>query len=385
MHTTAGDLATKLRQATDMVAALASCSADVEALSDAAVVAGQVQITEARRLLEAFGSWFAASLARRSRPEFGNDGLAAKEGFTSPELFIQKVTGSSRRDVVKLIQVGTLVAEADAADKLVETAVTAAELEIAAALVPWQAPLTRAIRDGVLSVDAADAIRTGLGDLDKSVTAEKLREALTGIIIEAGTLNVNQLFRRSRLMRDRLDAAGVAAREKQARDDTIFRVWRRDDGKIGIHGVLAPEDGEWWLSTFDAITSPRRRGVRFMTKEQNEWATIMVDDPRSTDLIAATAFTELLRHASEVDPGQILGGRRPTVRVIVTERVLDDGSGHGYLEGNPVPVSLETVERHLCDTGATGVKFDDDGQCVNVGRGHRRVLIPNRHFAPCPA
>jgi hypothetical protein len=143
------------------------------------------------------------------------------------------------------------------------------------------------------------------------------------------------------------------------------------------------------MSTYEAITSPRRTksGVRFVTKKQAAWAKKMIEDPRSTDLIAATSFTELLRHASEVDPGQILGGHRPTVRVIVTEKALNTGTSHGHgtehstgtgtgtgyghLEGNPAPVSLETVERHLCDTGATGVKFDDDGQCVNVGRDQR--------------
>jgi hypothetical protein len=371
-------LAAQLMRAAATVTALASCSADVDVLSDDATVAGQVQITNARRLLDTFAAWFAASLARRSLRALGDAGLSATEGFTSPELFIQHVTGTTMREAVKLIEVGTLLAETDAADKLLETAATAAELDTAEALVPWQAPLTRAIRDGLLSVDSADAIIRGLGSIDQSITAEKLRDTLGDLIVEGGRLNVDQLLRRARQIRNRLDSAGIAAREKQAVDDTVFKVWRCDDGKVKVFAVLAPEDGEWWMSTFEAITSPRKSksGVRFVTKKQAEWAKRIIEDPRSTDLIAATSFTELLRHASEVDPGQILGGHRPTVRVIVTEKVLTDGAGNGHLQGNPAPVSLETVERHLCDSGATGIKFDDDGQCVNVGRDQR--LFNNR-------
>jgi hypothetical protein len=374
----AAGLAVRLRQAADIVASLADCSADVDALSDADVIAGQGFVTDIRRLSDTYGALFAASLARRSHRELGDAGLAAKEGFTSPELFIQQITGTTRRDADKLIAIGTFLAETDAADKLVETALTAAELETAEALLPWQAPLTRAIRDGLLSVDAADSICRGLGNVDQCITAEKLHDTLAGLIDDARHLNVTQLFRRARHLRDQLDAAGITAREKQAVDDTVFKVWRCDDGTVKIFAALAPEDGEWWMSTYEALTSPRtsKSGVRFMTKKQAQWAKHVQEDPRSTDLIAATAFTQLLRHGSDVDPGQIMGGSRPTVRVIVTENVLDTGAGYGHLEGNPAPVSLETIERHLCDTGATGVKFDDDGQCVNVGRDQR--LFNNR-------
>jgi len=35
------------------------------------------------------------------------------------------------------------------------------------------------------------------------------------------------------------------------------------------------------------------------------------------------------------------------------------------------PVSWGTIEQHLCNTGTLGILFDDDGQCVNVGRDQR--------------
>ncbi|TFB83021.1 HNH endonuclease [Cryobacterium levicorallinum] len=43
----------------------------------------------------------------------------------------------------------------------------------------------------------------------------------------------------------------------------------------------------------------------------------------------------------------------------------------GYLEGNPAPVSAETIDRHLCDTGYLAILFSESGQPLNVGREER--------------
>ena len=104
----------------------------------------------------------------------------------------------------------------------------------------------------------------------------------------------------------------------------------------------------------------------------------------------------MLRLAAAADPGVVFGGNRPAVKVIVNQNTLTNthghgngngngyghgngnGNGHGYgsMEGHPDPVPLETIDRHLCDTGFMPIMFDDDGQCVNVGRDQR--LFTNR-------
>jgi len=380
------NLADDLRQAADAVAALGSSSADYEALSDEAALAGQRQIGATRQLLETRAAWMAATIARRSRPELGHSGLAAQRGFLSPEALIQNWTGSSRGDAHKLVAVGTMMADTEAAERLVAVALESPSGDAAefVARVPWQAPIARAVTAGALSVDAAESIRTGLGEIDTAVTADKLAEALGRLLAEASALNADEVFKRARRMRDELDQAGIAAREKQAHDDRFLRVYRLRDGKVRLNGLFAPEDGEFVLSTFDSITSPRRGGVRFVDKEQAAWAKRIQDDPRTTAQIAADSLVQLLKIAGDADKGRVFGGRRPSVRVIVTEKTLSGQAGRagrqggqtgqagqGQLEGNPVPVSAETIERLLCDTGARGIKFDDDGQCVNVGRDER--------------
>ncbi|TFC93575.1 DUF222 domain-containing protein, partial [Cryobacterium sp. TmT3-12] len=395
-----------LRQATDAVARLGASCADYEALADAQVLAGQKQIAAARRLLETRSAWMAATIARRSRPELGHSGLAAQQGFVSPEALIQKVTGSTRNDVYKLVAVGTMMAETEVADKLIEAALEspgsdAGLVEAFVAKVPWQAPIARAVTAGTLSVDAAESIRAGLGQIDAAVTAKKLGDALESLLAEVASLNADEVFKRARHLRDRLDEAGIADREKQAHDDRFLRVYRLGNGNVRLNGLFAPEDGEFVLSTFDSITSPRRGGVRFVDKDKAAWAKRMQDDPRSTDQIAADALVQLLKIAGEADQGKVFGGRRPAVRVIATENVIKSArpdhsadrtgqplpgqaaqgaqgapvpaepAAHGQIEGNPVPISQKTIDRLLCDTGTRGIQFDDAGQIINLGRDER--------------
>ena len=402
------NLAEELTASVDAVACLGSTSAEIDALSDPDALAGQEQIADARRLLDTFAAWMAATLARRSRPELGNAGLAAKQGFLNPVAMIQTMTGSTRGDAAKLVAVGTMMAETDAAEALVAAAGNAldgdgpdgdgldgdgldggrpdgdspgADVPV---VVPWQAPIAYAITTGELSVDAAESIRKGLGDVDTAVTALKLTEALTRLLAEAPTLNADQLFRRARRLRDELDEAGIAAREKQAQDDRYWRVWRQRDGMVRVNALLDPESGESVLSAYDHATSPRRGGPRFVDKEAAAWAERIIHDERTIEQIAADAFVQMLRIAGEADPGRVFGGRRPAVRVIVTETVLDDRAGHGHLEGNPNPVSWETIQRNLCDTGTVGIKFDDDGRCAGRSAARKTniadgVLLCRRH------
>ncbi|MEB0014609.1 hypothetical protein QN416_23725, partial [Glaciimonas sp. Cout2] len=129
------------------------------------VLAGQALIADSRRALETCAAWMAATLARRSRAELGGNGLAARHGFRTPEDLLQSVSGSSKGDAVKLLGVGRLLAEADAAQKAAREAAEAQKLldgtpplneaapdlppvdppVPAAAVPPWHAPIGRAL------------------------------------------------------------------------------------------------------------------------------------------------------------------------------------------------------------------------------------------------
>jgi len=95
-----------------------------------------------------------------------------------------------------------------------------------------------------------------------------------------------------------------------------LRFWRLATGQVRMVGLFAPEDGEYLMSTYDAITGPRRGGVRFVDKAQAAWAKRVQDDPRTTDQLTADAFLALIKLGVKADPKRSAGGRSPEVHMV---------------------------------------------------------------------
>ncbi|MEC5186267.1 hypothetical protein RCH12_003751, partial [Cryobacterium sp. MP_3.1] len=331
-----------LTVAVEAVLGLGCCSADYDALSDAQVLTGQRDLARLRHLVETRAVWLAKTLAYRSRPELGQQGLAAQQGFLSPDALIQQVTGTTKADARKLVDVGRMLARTEAAEdeaarRLLDgtdeggdesgeggeaegPGLTGAGGSVGGEPVPlpWYAPISHAIADGTLSVAAAHAIRTGLGDVDTVVTGPALAAAVHTLLGQARTMTVDHLLKRSRRMRDSLDEAGIAVREQKAWDDRYLRVWKLPTGQVCLNGLFPPEQGEFIVSTFDSLTSPRRGGVHFVDPARATWAQSVRDDPRSTDQLTADNFLDLLTAGTEVNPHHMLGGRKPAVRILTT-------------------------------------------------------------------
>ncbi|MGO4104426.1 DUF222 domain-containing protein [Leifsonia sp. YAF41] len=458
----------QLRDAASAVARIGDGAAGYAALSDADLLESQTQLGLIRRSFETHAAWAAGEIARRSSRELGFSGLAQRNGFLSPVELIQSATGGTRAEAVKLVAVGTMLTQTEADEELQhqlrqadpDSLTDEQRAALAGLAAPWLAVVAGAVHAGTLSVDAAEAIRKGLGDIDPGVPADKLAAAAEFLLGEAGTLNADQLLRRARRLRDQLDAEGIARREKTQRDARSFRIWRQADGMYRVSALLPPEDGRLVELIVDGATSPRRGGPRFVDPRTQARADALRDDERSIEQIAADTILALLQIAAEADPNTVFFGRRPAVRVLVTERDLahtipgpafrnpasqsstgssptgssaghsstgsaptgatavgsgmpgsptgsssirlapispagptptagpttpctdSPGSdlvriGHGQIEGHPDPVSMETVNRLLC-SGLTGVEFDDDGQCINVGRDQRLFTARQR-------
>jgi hypothetical protein len=407
-----------LMDAAGHVARLGSCSADYDALSDVEALAGQKILAQAQHELDTRKAWMAKTLAQRSRWELGQAGLAAQQGFRSPEDLIQKLTGTTRAESRKLVGVGRMLAETEEADarrretdaeavrRLVDGAVdepvepaTADTPDGGAPVLttaPWHAPISRAVTNGTLSIDAAHSLRTGLGDIDTVVTGRVLASALAELLAEAASLNADQLLKRARQTRDSLDAAGIREREQKAWDDRYLRIWTLDTGQVRVDGLFPPEQGEFVKAAFDGLTSPRRGGVRFVDADRAAWARRVREDSRSTTQITCDGFIDLLRAGTAVNPNEMLGGRRPAVQILTTAPPAGPGeadastagapsaddilicltgqagqAGHGQIEGNNAAVSPETVERVTCDSGTVEIRFDDHDRPLDLGREQR--------------
>lgn len=340
--------------ATKVLASAPIDAADVVGLDEAALLELQSAITAHRRVFDAVAALTAGEFARRSHRDLGHAGLAQSKGFANAEQFLQSVSGSTRAEAAKLVKVG-LLAGASTTDNSVPA---------------WQAPLTTALSAGLISVDALSSILRGLGEPGPGAAPTQLSAAAEQLLSDAPTLNADQLYRRARELRDELDQEGIANRENQQHNLRYLRMSRRPDGMVAGSFLLAQEDGALLTSALDTALSPRRGGPRFTEPTAAARAAELIADPRTNDQLAADTLMAMIRLAVDADPGTIFGSHRPAVRVIVTEQNLQR-RGPGHIEGAPSPISFGTVERHLCDTGTLGIKFQGNGKGLDLGRSKR--------------
>jgi len=344
----------------------------------------------------------AANVAARSDWQLGREGLARKKGYPSPECLdgldnrVQALGGGgggSKADTRRLIEAGTMATEAAAAlDRQQQADQWAREFPEAPPVevhVPWFAPLGIAVTDGTLSTESATAIRRGLGEPAIGVTEGMLTDAVVTLIAQCRTLNADQAAKAARQCRDSIDAAGVASRADAMRARQYLRVWDKPDGMLHGSFELDPENGAYFKDFLLQITGPRTGGPRFVEKGEKERAQRIIDDPRSTDQIAAEALIEVIRVAAAADPGTLFGRIRPSVKLVVTatdspeptpspgtsgQLVLTDG----FIEGTPGAVPTTTIDRSICNTGFIPVLFSRDGTVLDVGRIQRFFTAEQR-------
>lgn len=340
---------------------VAAARAEAVELTDDLLLEHEGQLAHAARAIELAAAMLASEIGRRSRPELGYQGLAQKRGSRTPEALVQAITGASAPAARRLVRVGTMVSELTAHDADSSLPMTQ----------PWLAPVLRAVQAGVLSAEAVEPIRAGLGIPTDSVTLDALTDAARQLVAEAATATTEVLAARARELRDRLDFEGVAAREEELRARRYLRMYAQADGMTRLVGLLDPESAAIVKNTIDAATSPRRGGPRFVDADDAARAAEIVADARTTEQIALDTLVELFDVAMRASDSPILGARRADVRVLVTQQDLDKRTGHGFIEGQTAAVSIATVERHACDGGLVPIMFDDDGRAMNLGRSHR--------------
>jgi hypothetical protein len=354
-----------LESAHDAAAELPTDAAAFASLGDDELLAAQRTLAATRRAIEACAAVAAGEVGRRSRPELGYSGLAQRSGFRTAEKLVQHETGSTARDAVNLVKIGAMVHEAQEPTEYGES---------------WMAPVGRAVAAGELSVDAAKAIRSGLG-----VPAEGVRsDALAAAVIQLMELplDADALFKRARELRDDLDEAGIIDRERAIYEQRAVRRVNRANGlrRYIIDGDL--ETTAFLDSLYDSMTSPRRGGPRFVSPEEKEWAEAVVADERTTEQYVHDGMLHLLRSATligDADTRAIVGSRLPAVKLLASVESVETGTGHGRIEGIDIPVSIATAERAVCAESTVTIEFFE-GQPLNLGR-EQRLFSPAQRLA----
>ncbi|MBX3310824.1 MAG: DUF222 domain-containing protein [Cryobacterium sp.] len=350
MSTSENTFTAAINAARAVVAGIPDQLASVKALGDAALLASQRELSELRRIVDARSSLVAGEVAYRSRRDLGYSGLAQREGFQNAEKLVQATTGSTRREASTLVTAGTLVLDS----KMLRAVdpETGDVPEGFAVREPWLSAVGVAVADGWLTVDAARAIRSGLGEPDgtganggirgfdraaggeSGVTIEALEGAVRELLVAArgngadgdgdgadsdvdgdedaaskrddrGSirpgLNADELYRLAREKRDELDEAGIAEREQLAYSQRSLRRSMRPNGLSRY--TLDPdlEMSAWLDDVYDKLTSPRRGGPRFVDLGDRAWADDIATDTRTTEQYLHDAFLGLLRKGVDAD------------------------------------------------------------------------------------
>ncbi|GAA3740697.1 hypothetical protein GCM10022239_15540 [Leifsonia bigeumensis] len=379
MATTADMFVASLDAALSANALVASAASAARGLGDTGLLDAQRAIAEARRHLDACASVLAGEVVRRSQPEAGLSGLARKEGFRTPAALIRHTTGSSTREAVTLVRVGTMLNDVDLADAA-ESADGVGNAESTDLAEPWLVSVGAAVAAGTLSAASAEAIRAGLGEPGPGVSVDALTDAARRIVDAGSGADTDRLLRMARDARDGLDALGIAERERARRERRSFRRWKQPDGMTRYTWELDPEGAALIDGIYDQITSPRRGGPRFVDEGEQARAEAILNDSRTTEQLASDSFLGLLTLAMDADVSHIVGRATPAVRVLVSGTALSTRRGSGRLEGQADPISLETVERIVCTSGTVPIVFDDNGQAIDVGR-EQRLFTPRQRIA----
>jgi hypothetical protein len=314
-------------------------------------------VAAAKRQVDACAATLAGEVERRSDRELGYSGLAQRSGDRTSDGFVARVTGASGREARELVTVGKLLDAPPA----------------------WLSGVATGVASGEVSVGAAAAITSGLGEPSASVAADDLLDAADRLLEETAGLPPEKVARRAREVRDELDAAGVADREALLRSKRFLRLTPQGDGMTRIFGMLDPVQAALVTDAIDCVTAPRRGGPRFVDPDELARVDALEKDPRTTEQIAVDALVEMIRIAGAADTGRVFGVRKPGVRVHVDSRDLETGEGYATVEGQTATISIATAEGLACADGYQTIVFHPDGS-IDVGRT-QRLFTPRQRVA----
>jgi Domain of unknown function (DUF222) len=366
MTSTDTQLLERYRAAVAVLTDLPNDAALYAASSESALLEANQLFATSQILLRNGGAFIAGEIAHRSAPELGSQGLAQRSGHRTPEQFIKTTNGVTGRDAVTAVRVGSLMREA-----AVEGDVDVVTGEVATPTQPWLSPVTDALGVRSISIEAAEAIRSGLGSPNSAISTEQLQDAASQLCDAARSLDPDALAREAKAFRDELDTEGVAIREEERRQKRSLRLYVQPDGTTKLVWIMDPETAATVRDIYDRTTSPKLGGVRFVDPARQTLADSILADERTPDQIASDGFEQLLKLGADANPDFLLGSGAPVIRLTATQTAFERGTGLARIEGEVAPVSISTAWRLSCDAGLAGFVLADDGHVVNFGREQR--------------
>ena len=201
--------------------------------------------------------------------------------------------------------------------------------------------------------------------------------AASALVAEAPGIEVEELARRARQVRDALDPVGTEERHSRRFEARTFRTWTDADG--GHHGRIDFDDEgfAFWNSVIASALRPRRGGPRFMTDDERAASEELIADQRTNDQLAYDLVTSVFRAGALASASDVFGARQPGVRMVVVRDAVGprDAFGRlratGHLEDGGDALAGSVIDRALCDVGSVEVTVDSCGNPLDVGKEQR--------------
>ncbi|TQO23219.1 uncharacterized protein DUF222 [Paramicrobacterium agarici] len=357
-----GSDAVAVRAAENVLAAAAELTdIDPAALSSDALLEFTGLLGNTARVIEGRQVGNVGDIARRSNTDDGFSGLAARHGASSAAALFEKITGAKNSTAYRYTRLA-----AHTTPRVSDTGLP---------LAPVFPQTAQALSDGVIGLDAAEAITTTLAPVLPRAVPEQMDWAEATLVGNATGANgeapvsADNLRQQARAFCAVLDPDGVepTADELHEARKLVFR--HQEDGTLKITGTLSPEQAAQVTPVFDAYMSKRTSPTFMHADEQadNEEAL----EERSKPQERADVFTTIIGGTGKQKTAPKLHGRGPTVLVTVDERNLNTGTGAAWSPGTPVPLPMSYVKQMQCDGDTRQVQIDEHGEVLTLGTAER--------------
>ncbi|NTV39541.1 MAG: DUF222 domain-containing protein [Demequinaceae bacterium] len=332
---------------------------DVAGLSRGELLRLSSDLAGLRRAVDVALAQVAAEVDRRSTPDDGSAGLAAREGFRSAGELIARATGGSVAEAHRLVAAGALlasteVADAGAADVAVASATPVAEV---------RAALARAMRSGEVPIEVVTIAARALADLPD---VDRTRDLFLSALAKAPGLQAHQvrkLFWRAQALAD-----PVAWERREERQYAERSVGLRDDsdGMVTLTARLTPLDAAPVRAVLDA-------NVRWAMRQRRDYP---ASDTRTPWQMRADILVALCRHALDCD--RPTSGVKTTVVLRMTREDAAAGLGVGEIDGVAQPVSASALRQAATDAEVIPAILGEASEVLEWGTARRLFTAAQR-------
>lgn len=361
---------------------------DVGRLGRADLLDLAARLAAVRRESDVLMALVAGEIDRRSQPEDGAAGLAAREGFRSARELIASTTGGSFAEAGRYVSTGHLLA-ADAGvgvphgggddgvqprDRVDDAPCEHGGAPVDGGLggVGQGTPLGRLrrqlaerVRAGSVGVDVAALLTSAI---DKVPDTERSAGLLAKALSKAPGLPLHRVRELVWRAQAHADPQAWADREEQQRNARHVVFTDDADGMVTMTARLTPVDSASLRAVLDA-------GVRRAMQERRANPD---SDRRTPGQMRADMLVAAFRHM--LDCESPTSGVKTTVVVRISHEALAAGVGLGEVDGLPQPVSAQQIRALAADAELIPAILSGESQVLDWGRA-KRLFTPAQRLA----